>query len=63
MLLSDWEDLVDDPEYATVSGALTAGLETMKKYYRLADESDVYFISHGKPGSVLRYFLPFTNVY
>jgi hypothetical protein len=61
MLLSDWEDLVDDPEYATVSDALTAGLQIMKKYYRLADESDVYFISHGKSSAVLRFVLRFTN--
>ena len=47
MLMSDWEDLLDKPDFAPVHGALHAGIELLEKYYRHADDTDAYFISHG----------------
>lgn len=48
MLMSDWEELLEDPEYAPVHHALCAGVTLLEKYYRRADNTDAYFISHGK---------------
>ena len=47
MLMSDWENLLDKPDFAPVHGALRAGIELLEKYYRRADDTDAYFISHG----------------
>jgi len=33
MLLSDWEDLLDDEEYAPVHHGLKAGIAGLEKYY------------------------------
>jgi hypothetical protein len=48
MLMSDWEDLLENDEYTPVHDALRAGIMLLKKYYRRADDTDVYFISHSK---------------
>ena len=45
LLMSEWEELVEDEEYAPVHGA---GISLLEKYYRCADDTDVYFIAHGK---------------
>ena len=47
MLMSDWEDLLEDEEYEPVHDALRAGITLLEKYYRRADDTDAYFISHG----------------
>lgn len=47
MLMSDWEELLDNNEFEPVHDALRAGLKLLEKYYRRADDMDVYFISHG----------------
>lgn len=47
MLMSDWEDLLDNDEFEPVHDALRAGIKLLEKYYRRADDTDVYFISHG----------------
>jgi hypothetical protein len=47
MLMSDWEDLLDKKDFAPVHVALRAGIELLEKNYRRADDTDVYFISHG----------------
>ena len=48
LLMSEWEDLLDDVEYEPVHDALKAGITLLEKYYRRADDTDVYFIAHGK---------------
>ena len=47
MLMSDWEDLLDNNEFEPVHGTLCAGVKLLEKYYRHADDMDAYFISHG----------------
>ena len=47
LLMSEWEDLLDNAEYKPVHLALEAGIACLEKYYRRADETDVYFIAHG----------------
>jgi hypothetical protein len=47
MLMSNWEDLLDNNDFEPVHGALHAGVKLLKKYYRRADNTDAYFISHG----------------
>ena len=47
MLMSDWEDLLDKPDFAPVHEALHAGIGLLEKNYRRADDTDAYFISHG----------------
>jgi hypothetical protein len=48
MLQTQWEDLVDDEQYTPVRTALAAGLKNMQKWYRTADDTSIYFVSHGK---------------
>jgi len=48
LLMSEWEDLLDDQEYEPVHDALRAGISLLEKYYRRSDDTDVYFIAHGK---------------
>jgi hypothetical protein len=48
MLMSDWEELLKDLEYELVHNALYAGIGLLEKYYRCADDTDAYFISHSK---------------
>ena len=47
LLLSEWEDLLEDDTYAPVHDALRAGIAGLEKYYRKADDTSAYFISHG----------------
>jgi hypothetical protein len=47
LLMSEWEDLLEKEEYQPVYGALRAGISLLEKYYRRADDTDVYFIAHG----------------
>lgn len=53
MLMSDWEELLEIKEYELVHNALHAGIELLKKYYRRADDTNVYFISHSKSSSLM----------
>jgi hypothetical protein len=48
LLMSEWEDLLDDQEYEPVHDALRAGISLLEKYYRCSDDTDVYFIAHSK---------------
>ena len=48
LLISEWEDLHSKPKYLPVHGALEAGIVLLEKYYRWADDTDAYFIVHGK---------------
>lgn len=47
LLMSEWEELLDDGDYEPVHGALQAGISLLEKYYRRADDTDVYYIAHG----------------
>lgn len=48
LLMSEWEELLENEEYGPVHVALQAGISLLEKYYRRADDTDVYFIAHGK---------------
>ena len=48
MLQSKWDDLSENDQYEPVHKALAAGLKNMVKWYRKADDTSIYFISHGK---------------
>ena len=48
LLMSEWEELLEDLEYEPVYDALRAGIASLEKYYRRADDTDAYFIAHGK---------------
>ena len=48
LLMSKWEELLEDVEYEPVHHALKAGITLLEKYYRRADDTDAYFIAHGK---------------
>ena len=48
LLMSEWEELLDDPDYEPVHDGLRAGVKLLEKYYRRTDDTDVYFIAHGK---------------
>ena len=45
--MSEWEDLLENPEYEPVHSALQAGISLLEKYYHQSDDTDVYFIAHG----------------
>ena len=47
LLMSEWEDFLEKAEYEPVYGALRAGISLLEKYYRRADDTDVYYIAHG----------------
>jgi len=47
LLMSEWEDRLEQEEYEPVHDALRAGIKLLEKYYRRADDTDVYFIAHG----------------
>jgi hypothetical protein len=47
MLRAQWEEFRVDPKYVPVHDALAAGLVNMEKWYRKADDTSIYFISHG----------------
>jgi hypothetical protein len=46
--MSDWEELLDNEKYEPVHDALHAGISILEKYYRRADDTNAYFISHSK---------------
>ncbi|KIL54867.1 hypothetical protein M378DRAFT_182392 [Amanita muscaria Koide BX008] len=46
LLMSEWEDLLEDPDYEPVHEALRAGIQLLEKYYRRADDTNGYCISH-----------------
>ena len=46
--MSEWEELIDNPEYEPVCEGLQAGVKLLEKYYRRTHDTDVYFIAHGK---------------
>lgn len=48
MLQSKWDDLLENEQYEPVHEALAAGLKNMAKWYRKADDTSIYFISHGE---------------
>ena len=48
MLMSDWEELLDSEKFKPVHAALHAGIALLEKYYRRADDTNSYFISHSK---------------
>lgn len=48
MLQSKWEELLENERYEPVYEALAAGLKNMAKWYRKADDTSIYFISHGE---------------
>jgi hypothetical protein len=47
-LMSEWEELLENMEYEPVHHALKAGITLLEKYYCRADDTDVYFIAHGR---------------
>jgi hypothetical protein len=53
MLMSDWEELVENKEYESVHDALRAGIALLDKYYRRADDTNAYFISHSKSSPLM----------
>jgi hypothetical protein len=59
--MSKWEDLLEEEEYEPVHKALLAGVKLLEKYYRRSDDTDVYFIAHGK--SCCQTFISSTNAY
>jgi hypothetical protein len=48
LLMSKWEELLEDMEYEPVHHTVKAGITLLEKYYRRADDTDAYFIAHGK---------------
>ena len=48
MLMSDWEELLENKEFESVHDALHASIALLKKYYHRVDDTNVYFISHNK---------------
>jgi hypothetical protein len=48
LLMSEWEDHLEDEKYEPVHDALAAGIKLLEKYYCRADDMDAYFIAHSK---------------
>ena len=48
LLIYEWEDLSSKQEYLPLHDMLKAGIALLKKYYWWADDTDTYFIAHGK---------------
>jgi hypothetical protein len=48
MLQSKWDDLSESKQHEPVHEALAAGLKNMSKWYRKADDTSIYFVSHGE---------------
>jgi hypothetical protein len=53
MLMSDWEELLENNDFEPVHDALHAGIALLEKYYRRADDTNAYFISHSKLSSLV----------
>ena len=47
MLQTKWKEYLEDAKYIPIHNALSAGLNNMQKWYRKADDTSIYFISHG----------------
>jgi len=47
LLMSEWEDRLENDKYDPVHNTLKAGIKLLEKYYHRADDTDVYFIAHG----------------
>ena len=47
LLMSEWEELLENDEYEPVYRALQASISLLEKYYHQANDTDVYFIAHG----------------
>ena len=63
LLMSEWEELLDDQEYEPVHDGLRAGVKLLEKYYRRTDDTDVYFIAHGKLLNVIIIWIHFMTRY
>ena len=48
MLMSDWEELLENKGFESVHNALRAGIALLEKYYHCMDDTNAYFISHSK---------------
>ena len=48
MLMSDWEELLENEEYKPIHDALYTSIALLKKYYHHSDDTNAYFISHNK---------------
>jgi hypothetical protein len=48
LLMSRWEELLEEVEYEPVHHTLRAGIALLEKYYHRADDTDAYFIAHSK---------------
>ena len=46
LLMSEWEDRLENDKYEPVHDALRAGIKLLEKYYCRADDTDAYFIAH-----------------
>ena len=57
LLMSEWEELLENEEYEPVHDALRAGVALLAKYYHRADETDAYFIVHSECCFVCSYLL------
>ena len=53
MLMSDWEELLENDAFEPVHSALRAGIALLEKSYRRADDTKAYFISHSKSSAPL----------
>ena len=47
LLMSEWEDRLENDKFEPFHDALIAGIRLLEKYYRRADDTDAYFIAHG----------------
>jgi hypothetical protein len=47
LLMLEWEEFLEDPEFEPVHDALRAGISLLEKYYCQSDDTDAYFIAHG----------------
>jgi len=54
LLMSEWEDLLDNVEYEPVHHALRAGITLLEKYYRRADDTDVVRALSGRKRVICR---------
>lgn len=48
LLMLEWEDLLDKPDYEPVHNTLKAGIALLEKYYQRTDHTNAYFIAHGE---------------
>ena len=53
MLISDWEELLENDTFEPIHSALSTGIALLEKSYHCADDTKAYFISHGKSSAPL----------